>query len=107
MSYDLMIYAKRQPKAADFEAFLGTGDRGISADGRFKRAGYVLVSHAGGIAAEVDGPNRMEAEDVADAANGAIGGSDWQVQLSVKPSTETTWPMELAMASSSASARSR
>jgi hypothetical protein len=95
VSNDLLIYAKRQPKAADFDAFVGARD-GFSADGRFKRDGYVLLSHAGGVAAEIDGPNRIEADDVADAANGAIGASGWLVQVSVKPSAEATWPMELA-----------
>ena len=44
------------------------------------------------MAAEVDGPNRMEDEDVPDAAAGAIGASGWLVQISVMPSTTAASP---------------
>jgi hypothetical protein len=96
VSYDLQVFAKRQPKAVEFDAFLAT-HTGISSEGRFKRDGYVLLSATDGVHAEIDGPNRIEAEDLPDAANGAIGGSGWLVQISVKPSTDATWPSDLAI----------
>ncbi len=96
MSYDLHIYSKRQPKASDLDAFLSTHSDG-TAEGRFKRDSLVLLTAADGVHAEIDGPSRVEAEDLPDAANGAIGASGWLVQISVKPSTEATWPMDLAI----------
>jgi hypothetical protein len=95
LSYDLQVFAKRQSKAADLDAFLAT-QRGITAEGAFKRDGYVLLTAPDGVHAEVDGPNRLEAEDLPDAANGGIGRSGWLVQVSVKPSTDAPWPMDLA-----------
>lgn len=96
LSYDLQVFAKRQPRASDLEAYLAHEDA-PSSDGRFKRDGYVLLKAGDGAHAEVDGPSRIEAEDVPDAASGAIGSSGWLVQISVKPSTDATWPMDLAI----------
>ncbi|MEO7296813.1 MAG: hypothetical protein ABIZ57_11810 [Candidatus Limnocylindria bacterium] len=95
MSYDLHVYSRRQPRAADLEAFLAT-EPILTADGRLKRDGYVLLSDTAGVHAEVDGPARTEAEDLPDAANGAIRVSGWLVQVSIKPSTDTQWPMAFA-----------
>ncbi|MGH2455407.1 MAG: hypothetical protein ACRDHD_04025 [Candidatus Limnocylindria bacterium] len=96
MSYDLHVIAKRQPKAADLSAFLDARDD-LRAEGQLKRNGFVLVTGTHGTHAEVDGPSRLEPEDVPDAANGSIGPSGWLVQISVKPSTDATWPMDLAV----------
>ena len=96
MSYDLQVYSRRQPKAADLDDFIRTADHPLTSDGRLKRDGPLLLTDADSIYAEVDGPVRAEAEDLPDAANGAIGGSGWLVQLSVKPSADVAWPMELA-----------
>ncbi len=97
MSYDLQIIAKKQPKAAHLEAFLEAADAALTADGRLKRDGYLLLTDAAGVHAEVDGPNHTEDEDVPEAAAGAIGATGWLVQISVKPSTDATWPQELAI----------
>ena len=96
MSYDLQVYAKRQPRASDLDAYR-SGQDGLSANGRLKRDGAVVLTAADGVVAEVDGPSHVEAEDLPDAANGAIGAKGWLVQISVKPSTEAAWPMELAI----------
>ncbi|MET1231392.1 MAG: hypothetical protein ABWY52_00915 [Candidatus Limnocylindrales bacterium] len=57
----------------------------------------MVLTDAEGVVAEVDGPDRLDDEDVPDPAAGAIGAKGWLVQLSVKPSTEATWPQELAV----------
>ena len=96
MSYDLQVFARRQPKAADLDAFLAaTG--AATTDAPLKRGGSLLLSTDDGVHVEVDGPARIERDDVPDAANGAIGASGWLVQLSVKPSTDASWPMDLAV----------
>ena len=97
VSYDLQVIAKKQPKAAHLDEFLEAADDAPTADGRLARDGHLLLTDADGVAAEVDGPNRMEDEDVPDAAAGAIGASGWLVQISVKPSTDAAWPQELAI----------
>ncbi len=97
VSYDLQVIAKKQPKAAHLDEFLENADDGPTADGRLARDGQLLLTDGAGVAAEVDGPNRMEDEDVPDAAAGAIGASGWLVQISVKPSTDAAWPQELAI----------
>lgn len=95
MSYDLHLYSRCQPRAADLEAFLAM-EPSLTADGRLKRDGYVLLSDTAGVHAEVDGPARAEAEDLPDAANGAIRASGWLVQMSIKPSTDAQWPLAFA-----------
>lgn len=66
-------------------------------DGALKRGGSMMMRAADGTIAEVDGPNRIEAEDLPDAAHGAIGRSGWLVEISVKPSADARWPQELAI----------
>ena len=95
MSYDLQVFARRQPKATELDAFL-SAHQDVAADGNLKRGAYVLLTAEDGVHAEVDGPSRVQAEDLPDAANGALSRSGWLVQISVKPSTDATWPMELA-----------
>jgi hypothetical protein len=53
VSYDLQVFAKRQPKASEFDAFLSTHTT-IAPDGRFKRNGYVLLTATDGVHAEID-----------------------------------------------------
>jgi hypothetical protein len=96
VSYDLHVYSKRQPRAADLDAFLGTAEHAPSTDGHLKRDGHLLLADAHGVHTELDGPSRAEAEDLPDAATGAIGRTGWLVQLSVKPSADVAWPMDLA-----------
>jgi hypothetical protein len=96
LSYDLHIIARRQPKASDLAEFVG-GREGLASQGQFKAAGYVLLTGGEGTNAELDGPSRIESDDVPDAANGCIGPSGWLIQISVKPSTEAAWPMDLAV----------
>ena len=57
----------------------------------------MLLTDVDDVVVEVDGPSRLEDEDVPDQAAGAIGATGWLVQLSVKPSTEARWPMETAI----------
>jgi hypothetical protein len=96
VSYDLQIFARRRPKAADLDAFLAaTG--AATTDRPLKRGGSLVLSAGDDVHVEVDGPARIERDDVPDAANGAIGASSWLVQLSVKPSTDAAWPMDLSV----------
>ncbi len=95
MSYDLHVFSKRRPRAGDLDAFL-TAKRALKADGRLKRDGYLLLTDADAVHAEIDGPGQVESEDLPDAANGAIGERGWLLQISVKPSTDAAWPNELA-----------
>lgn len=96
MSYDLQVIAKRQPRAADLAAFIEDAEQ-IRVEGDFKRGASTVMHADDGTIAEVDGPNRIEADDLPDAANGAIGRSGWLVEISVKPSTNASWPQELAI----------
>lgn len=95
MSFDLQVFARRQPRAADLGPVLAAN--GLSMTGAFKRGGSTLVSDADGGVAEVDGPNRLEAEDLPDRATGAIRGSGWLVEISAKGPTSGKWAMELAI----------
>jgi hypothetical protein len=97
MSHDLHVIAKRRAKASDLDAF-GTEHPGLEMDGRLKTDGFVTFADASGTHVELDGPSRIEAEDVPDAALGAIGRSGWLIQLSVKPAAGADgWPTELAV----------
>lgn len=95
MSYDLHVISKRKPKAADLDAFLASEGTPTSG-GRLRSDGYLLLT-ADDADAEVDGPSRVEAEDVPDAADGAIGPSGWLLQISVKGASGVLWPMDLAI----------
>jgi hypothetical protein len=97
MSYDLQVIAKRQPRAADLASFVEAETTSLETDGDFKRAGSLVMRAEDGTTAEIDGPNRIEAQDLPDATNGAIGGRGWLVEISVKPSVNASWPQELAI----------
>jgi hypothetical protein len=97
MSYDLQVIARKQPKSAHLDAFPLVARGTLTIDGRLRPDRHLLLTDAEGVVAEVDGPDRVEDEDVPDAAAGAIGAKGWLVQLSVKPSTDVTWPGELAI----------
>jgi hypothetical protein len=97
MSYDLQVIAKRQLRAADLASFVESSATSLDTDGDFKRAGSLVMRADDGTIAEIDGPNRIDAEDVPDAANGAIGRRGWLVEISVKPSANQSWPQELAI----------
>ncbi|HTE65768.1 MAG TPA: hypothetical protein VK736_05875 [Candidatus Binatia bacterium] len=97
MSHDLQVIAKRQPRAADMAAFREAAEHALRLDGTFKRAASTVMHDHDGTIAEIDGPNRIEPEDLPDAANGAIGRSGWLVEISVKPSSGASWPQELAV----------
>jgi hypothetical protein len=70
MSYDLQVLAKRQPKAADLTAFVEAAGTALESAGTFKRGGSILLRDQHGAAAEIDGPNRIEAEDLPETAVG-------------------------------------
>ncbi len=95
MSYDLRVVSKKRPLAAHLAGFLA-GWAGLSTHGSIKD-GYILLTDAAGAAAEVDGPGRIEDDDVPDAAAGAIGANGWLVQVSVKASTDAGWASDLAI----------
>jgi hypothetical protein len=95
VSFDLHVLARRQPKASDLGPIIAAN--GLRITGAFKRGGSILVMDQDGGAAELDGPNRLEAEDVPDRASGAIRGSGWLVEISAKGPTSATWAMELAI----------
>lgn len=97
MSYDRLIIAKKQPKAVHLEAFPLVADGTLKVHGRLRHDQHVVLTDPDGAYAEVDGPYRLEDEDVPDAAAGATGSTGWLVQLSVKPSTAATWPHEMAI----------
>jgi hypothetical protein len=97
LSYDLHVIAKRRPKAADLQSFLDGEASEIRSSGSLKRGGGVLLEDGLGIFAELDGPVRVEPEDVPPKAAGAIGRSGWLVEISVKPSSDSEWPRELAI----------
>jgi len=100
MSHDLHVIAKRRAKASDLDAF-GSDRPGLEVDGRLKTDGLVTLADAAGTHVEMDGPSRIEAEDVPDAAIGAIGGigaKGWLIQLSVKAAAGVEiWPTDLAV----------
>lgn len=96
MSYDLQVITKRQPRASDLAAFVEASEATLQAEGTFKRGGLVVVSDSAGATLEIDGPNRVETEDLPDSVNGAIGRSGWLVELSLEPSSDVTWPQALA-----------
>lgn len=97
MSYDLHVIAKKQPRSAHLRAFLETAGEQLTFDGALKRDGHLLMTDAAATThVEVDGPGRIEADDVPEVAGGAIGAQGWLIQLSVKPSTDETWPLEFA-----------
>ena len=97
VSYDLQIIAKKQPKAVHVRAVPLIADGTVSGRGTLQRGGHLLLTDAVGVVVDVDGPSAIDDEDVPDAASGAIGATGWLVQLSMKPSTEATWPQELAI----------
>jgi hypothetical protein len=97
LSYDLQVITKRQPRASDLTAFVKACGGTLQVEGTFKRGGFVVIREAPGVAVEIDGPKRMETEDVPDAAYGALGRAGWLVEVSVKPSTDASWPNQLAV----------
>jgi hypothetical protein len=97
VSYDLHVISKRQAKASHLETFLATFDQAAGRAGRLEPNGHLLLGDGAGTHAEVDGPSRIEAEDVPEAAAGAIGRSGWLVAISVKPPTAAAWPADLAI----------
>lgn len=95
MSTDLHVYARRQPKAVDLDAFVAI-QAALTSDAPLRRDGHILLSDAAGIHVELDGPVKVEPEDLPDAASGALSRPGWFVQLSIKPSADVDWPMALA-----------
>ena len=77
MSYDLLVIAKKQPKAVHLDAFGGIAGGVLAISGRFQVGGHVLLSDVDDVVVEVDGPSRVEDEDVPDQAAGAIGATGW------------------------------
>jgi hypothetical protein len=92
MSYDLRVFAPKRLKKDLREALINS--MGLRSVGPSVEATLVVKDESAAV--EFDGPIRIEAEDLPEAANGAIKKAGWLVELSVKASAEEAWPFELA-----------
>jgi hypothetical protein len=97
VSYDLQVIVKREPGAADLAAFLESARGSLESDGTLKRGDLLLLRDKRGTFVEIDGPNRVVAADLPDAAYGAVARTGWLVGVSVKPSADASWPHDLAV----------
>jgi hypothetical protein len=101
VSYDFLVVMPRRPAPDTIEAFVEAAQVNVDLTGSFRTGANILVSKVDGDrrTIEVDGPVRVEIDDLEGAVAGTVRAPKWQVEIHLPGGFDESadgWAVDLA-----------